>query len=72
MTDREKYTECLHCHYPLIGNKLVIDAYNVNTQHNFLKTNVKVIADMLRDKGDKILSDKLYEIIEKCDKRIKY
>ena len=71
-SDREKYTTCLHCGQPLANNQMVKDSYQLSTQFGWMKSNIRIIADMIKDKGDDYISGKLYEIIERADKRLKF
>lgn len=71
-SDREKYATCLHCGKPLTDNQIVKDSYQLSTQFNWMKHQVKIIADMIKDKGDDFTSGKLYEIIKKADKNLKF
>lgn len=71
-SDREKYITCLHCGKPLIDNQIVKDSYQLSTQFGWMKQNMRIIANMIKDKGDNIISRKLYEIIEKADKGLKF
>lgn len=71
VVEREGYITCCNCGKPLSDNQMVKDSYLVATQHNWLKQQVRIVADMLKDSGN-VHGDKLHELIEKADKHLKF
>lgn len=71
-TVREKYLTCKNCGKPLLDNQLVKDSYQISNQLTYLNAQIKIIADILKDKGDLINSVRLEKLISKADKILKY
>lgn len=71
-SEREKYITCLHCGKPMADNQMVKDSYQLSTQFEWLKQQVKIVADILQDREQFTYSYKLYELIDKADKRLKF
>jgi len=51
MTDREKYLTCSYCGIPLNGNDLVTDAYKIIRARDWAVNQLKILADMMDDRG---------------------
>lgn len=50
-TEREQHLTCVNCAYPLSDNWLVKQAYRQNTTVEWAKGNLKVLANMVEDRG---------------------
>lgn len=50
-TDWEQRVTCYKCAAPLTDNQLVKDAYNMNTVNAWARGQLKILADMAKDRG---------------------
>jgi predicted Abi (CAAX) family protease len=61
-TLEEQRLTCIKCAHPLQDNQLVKDAYRQNTTVSWAKVQLKILADMARDRDIKWFADQAEKI----------
>lgn len=59
---QEQRLTCYKCAAPLADNQLVKDAYKMNTTVCWAKTQLRILADMARDRGQSYIADEIIKI----------
>lgn len=59
----KKYLTCVYCEKPLLDNDLVKDAYKMSVKIAWAHGRLKILADMLSDRGEAYISHQIREII---------